>query len=165
MTLIASLSAAGFVALVAWAVMSDLHDYRIPNAVSLGLVALFIATAAVADLPWRGHLIAGALAFALGLAAYRYDLLGGGDVKLIAAAALWAGTDWLVFVATLSFATAAFTGILLMARRALQALAADGVELDRVPRVLQADGHVPLAVPIAAAALVTFVRIPALGVL
>ena len=47
--------------------------------------------------------------FLAGFALFAFGLLGGGDVKLLAAAALWAGADqMMIFLA----ATAAFGGLL-----------------------------------------------------
>ncbi|MGR3468639.1 MAG: prepilin peptidase [Shimia sp.] len=79
--------------LIAWAWMSwtDLRGMRIPNALSLSLVALFVLTA-----PWVFPLLALALhvalagvVLALGIALNHWDKLGGGDAKVLATAALF----------------------------------------------------------------------------
>ncbi|SMF12652.1 prepilin peptidase CpaA [Tistlia consotensis] len=82
--------------LFCWAGASDLRRYRIPNAASLALVAafgLFTLGAWGAGLSWSGHLTVGALALAIGIAAFSCNLTGGGDGKLFAALALWAGPE------------------------------------------------------------------------
>lgn len=69
----------------------DVATYRIPNAISIVLVAGF-AVGAVAfpgkiDVP--SHLASGLIIFGAGFAAFWFGLLGAGDVKSWAAVALW----------------------------------------------------------------------------
>jgi prepilin peptidase CpaA len=95
---IALLACAG---LCLWAAASDLIHFRIPNRVPLVLVALYPAYLAAGwfgGLPvdWVGGLIAGAGIFVFGFALFSYGLIGGGDVKLLSAVALWSGTGGLV---------------------------------------------------------------------
>jgi prepilin peptidase CpaA len=89
------------VAIFAAAAASDLACRRIPNGLVLGLAALGLLRVALAASAGAG---AGALAadaaaaatlFAAGALAFRCGLLGGGDVKLLAAGALWTGTGQL----------------------------------------------------------------------
>jgi prepilin peptidase CpaA len=86
---------AGFAGLMATAALEDLRRLIIPNGLVLGLCLLWplhLATAATTSLAGAGGaalwaaavLIAGAVLFSRGL-------IGGGDVKLLAAASLWAG--------------------------------------------------------------------------
>lgn len=86
---------ASAVALLLWAGASDLARYRIPNLASLGLVIAFavFAVSVEPSLQWLGHLKIGGLALALGLFAFLRGLAGGGDGKLFAAVALWAGPE------------------------------------------------------------------------
>lgn len=81
--------------LVLWlscAMVSDLRDRRIPNACCLGVLALWPVHAALTGLPYAaGALAAAAATFGAGVLAWRGGLLGGGDVKLLGALALWAG--------------------------------------------------------------------------
>lgn len=91
-----ALSLAALALLVA-AATTDALDRRIPNALSLGLALVGLARIA-ADLvaggpalPVAADLAGAAGVFALGAAGFRFGLLGGGDVKLLAAAALWLG--------------------------------------------------------------------------
>ena len=86
---------AGFAGLMATAAFEDLRRLIIPNGLILGLCALWplhvvtapvltLAAAGTATLCATGVFIVGALLFSRGL-------IGGGDVKLLAAATLWAG--------------------------------------------------------------------------
>ncbi len=165
MMLFSLFSAAAFVALIAWAAISDLRSYRIPNAVSVGLVTLFSVTGVALGAAWPSHLLAGLIALGLGLVLYRFDIVGGGDVKLIAAVALWAGADWQVFVLALSIATMTFALAVLAARKVGAELAADGVASTNWPRMLRRGEQLPFAVTIAVAAMMMIARSPLVGVL
>jgi prepilin peptidase CpaA len=75
------------------AAMGDIKTYRIPNAYSLALLALYPFFALSAPYPVQPALSLGvmALVLAAGFAAYATGAIGGGDVKLLSAAALFAG--------------------------------------------------------------------------
>lgn len=87
------LSATLFVGLMSLALVSDAHAFRIPNRISLALIALFPVYVAAATQPvdWMGSVGLMAATLAVGLVAFACGVLGGGDVKLMAAGALWAG--------------------------------------------------------------------------
>ncbi|MXN66423.1 peptidase [Stappia sp. GBMRC 2046] len=83
-----------FPCLVAYAATSDLFTMTIPNRVSLLLVAGFAALAPFVplSLPDAGyHLLAGVCVFAVGFTLFACGWMGGGDVKVAAAIALWFG--------------------------------------------------------------------------
>lgn len=86
-----------FPALVIVGGVRDLVSYRIPNWVSLALLAAFVPTAllglaAGAPLSALGlHLAVGAAALVAGVVMWTLRWIGGGDAKLFAAAALWIG--------------------------------------------------------------------------
>ena len=75
------------------AAASDWRSLMIPNRYSLALVALFpsYVIAMGGDVAWMGHLLYGAVAFLAGFVLFSLRICGGGDVKLFAAVALWAG--------------------------------------------------------------------------
>lgn len=75
------------------AALTDLRSYRIPNRISLAIAAGYPIFAITGGADWRSGLLAGAIVFAIGVFLYSRDLMGGGDVKLLAAVSLWAGTD------------------------------------------------------------------------
>jgi len=79
--------------LLFWMALSDLRAFKIRNNHVLALTALFLVHAAVSGrwvfLHWNF-----AFAAAMGtllIVAYRFRLLGGGDVKLLTVAFLWSG--------------------------------------------------------------------------
>src|SRR5687768_15918285 len=85
-----------FIAAMAALAINDVVTFRIPNWANAGVAVGFlvfagIATLTGAELPWLLHLAAGAAVFAGGLLLFQFRAMGGGDVKLLAAAALWVG--------------------------------------------------------------------------
>jgi prepilin peptidase CpaA len=82
-----------FFATIIFAALSDLSKYRIPNAVSLALVLLFPlhVLASPVHVDWIGSLAVAGAVFLAGFVLFAGGLVGGGDVKLLAATALWAG--------------------------------------------------------------------------
>lgn len=83
-----------FPCLVAYAAVSDILTMTIPNRVSLALAAAFFVLAPVASLSVVEigyHLLAGIAVFALLFACFAAGWMGGGDVKLASAIALWFG--------------------------------------------------------------------------
>src|SRR5262249_12312733 len=83
-----------FPALMAFAAASDLLNMTISNRTSLALVAGFVVLAIACGLSPQiilAHMVTGLLVLAVGFALFSRGLVGGGDAKLAAAAALWLG--------------------------------------------------------------------------
>ncbi len=81
---------------MAFAGAMDFFTMTIPNRVSLALIAGFGVVAAMAGAPWMlvaNHVAAGLLFLGVGIFMFSMGWLGGGDAKLLAAAALWLGFD------------------------------------------------------------------------
>ena len=88
------LVAGGALAAVVVAVVSDARRLIIPNWTSAATAALFVPAALIAGLPPTTiavHLGIGLALLALGAALFAGGLLGGGDVKLLAATGTWIG--------------------------------------------------------------------------
>ncbi len=82
-----------FFGLLALVVYNDVRELRIPNGIPLSLLALYPAYVLLAA-PGAGGWLAVAIAagvLVLGMAAFSAELVGGGDVKLLAVLTLWAG--------------------------------------------------------------------------
>lgn len=130
-------------ACVGGAALADVRRFEIPDEWSIAVVLLF-AGFAVVEWPlagWWLHLAAGAAMFAVGVVLFARGWLGGGDVKLLAACAVWTGFDglpWLIAGTTLCGALLAV--VLLVARRFAGSRA--------VYPGLQADGPLPYAAAI-----------------
>lgn len=80
-------------ALTGAAALTDLRSYRIPNTLSIAVAAGFPIFVLAGGADFRSGLFAGALVFAVGVFLYSRGWMGGGDVKLLAALSLWAGTE------------------------------------------------------------------------
>lgn len=110
-----------FPAALAFAGAMDLFTMTIPNRISLVLIAAFPAAAYMSGLGWwdvASHVGAGLLMLVVGFAMFARGWLGGGDAKLLAAAALWFGFDQLgpyLLLAALAGGVLAFA--ILMYRR------------------------------------------------
>jgi prepilin peptidase CpaA len=139
------------VAAAAW----DVRSYRIPNAVCAGLAVLFVIRALAVGPPFPlPHLITAALAFAVGLALFARNLMGGGDVKLLAAAVLWIPPALVPAQITWVAITGAVLAVLLVAARGVaQRFAVASGGAGSLPLLLQHKAPVPYGVAIAVGTL------------
>ena len=72
----------------------DVLTFKIPNWLTLLIAALFFPMALATGLPLDGfvwHVAGGILLFAVGFIMFQFNLLGGGDAKMLAAGGLWFG--------------------------------------------------------------------------
>ncbi len=165
------------------AAVFDLWKMIIPNAVSILLVALFFANALVLTLvsgysvAWLSHLGAMAAVLFVGLVAYRFGVLGAGDVKLLSAVSLWAGFektlvepvvldyllfDYLILVAL--FGGGLSLGLLLLRRLLVGLLLLQSSPQNiTLPRYLLPREHMPYGVAIALPAIYLAIKMPLLG--
>lgn len=140
------------------ACISDLKAFRIPNAVPLALMALFLikvaATAGIAV--WPEHLVAFGMMALLGLVAFGFGVIGGGDAKLMIAVALWIGMSALSSFLVLTAVGGGALALLLLGLRHLandqEVLPSSRVALPGA-RLLDRKAPIPYALPIASAAL------------
>ena len=123
----------------------DIARFEIPDTLSIVLAALGLAFGALTPgFAWLSHLAAPVLVFTLGLLAFARGWLGGGDVKLWTATAVWTGLHGLLLQwVVVSVAGGTMLLLLLAVRRGLAGRAAS------LPRVLHVDAPLPYAVPIA----------------
>ena len=92
-TVVCCLAALTLLGIAAW---TDRKYRLIANRVSVmtgisGLVWLLAATANDPEFQFLNHITAAALIFAIGFGLWLVKVFGGGDVKLLTSAALWAG--------------------------------------------------------------------------
>ncbi|MEX2450426.1 MAG: prepilin peptidase [Rhodospirillales bacterium] len=82
-----------FAGLLIAAAVWDVRTFTIPNRLNAVIALLFPVYAFYGPQPvdWMWTIIVAAVVFAGGLALFALNALGGGDVKLLAAASLWAG--------------------------------------------------------------------------
>jgi prepilin peptidase CpaA len=81
----------GFFAMTLYAAFCDAASFRIPNLASV----VIVLTSPVA-VDWIRALLVAGLVFLAGLALFARGLVGGGDVKFLAATVLWAGAPLLL---------------------------------------------------------------------
>ena len=83
----------GFAGVLIWAAVQDLFTLRISNWTTLAVLALYpvyvLSASPMVALPMA--LAIGGLVFLVGFVLFHFKYFGGGDVKLLAAVALWAG--------------------------------------------------------------------------
>ncbi|HEY1798456.1 MAG TPA: prepilin peptidase [Stellaceae bacterium] len=105
------LALGGFAVLMAIAAFEDFRRFTIPNWLTLGLCLLWpLSLLAAPDGSGAiGGLACGLIVFAVGALLFARGYMGGGDVKLLAAAALWAGP---ALLPTLLIATGLLGGVL-----------------------------------------------------
>ena len=83
-----------FPGLLLIAALSDVSSFTIPNWIPACLAAAFLPTAIASGMPFTEiglSLGVGVGALVVGMALFGFKLVGGGDAKLMAAAALWVG--------------------------------------------------------------------------
>jgi prepilin peptidase CpaA len=143
-----------FPAAMAFAGAMDLLTMTIPNRISLFLVAAFAIAAPLAGLSMQDifiHLATGISVLGVGIVLFSFGWLGGGDAKLMAAAALWFGTDNLLMY----FAqVAVFGGVLAVAILLYRRIPVPGIPVPAwAERLHQKNCGIPYGIAIAAAAL------------
>jgi prepilin peptidase CpaA len=139
--------------------------YEIPNFLCIALAALFIVPAAMnaASVDVLRHIAAGAIVFLTGWILFSLNLLGGGDVKLLAATSLWMGLDLLVFhVFYIALLGLVLLAVVLPARRLaslLRARSRSGT-VRSLPAVLLPDQGIPYGIAIAASGILLSPDLP-----
>jgi prepilin peptidase CpaA len=102
-----------FVGLLLAAAWWDFTSFTIPNSFSLGIAVLFpgyvVTTTAPVD--WNAALVIAGVILVIGFVMFTRNWIGGGDVKLLAATALWAGPE---LVAPFIVLTAVIGGVISM---------------------------------------------------
>ncbi|NWG46287.1 MAG: prepilin peptidase [Alphaproteobacteria bacterium] len=143
---------------MAYAAISDLATMTLPNWLSVGLLVLFLALALGFGLPY-GRLGAdvglGLVVLVAGIGCFAMGWVGGGDVKLAAAIAIWMGTDQILsFLLLMSVFGGGLAVLLLLFRRLpLPALLATR---DWATRLHAPREGVPYGVALALAALTLY---------
>lgn len=142
----------------ALAALTDFLEMKIPNTIPAALIVGFFLLApftglSLAEFGW--HLAAAAIVFSVCFALFAINVMGGGDAKLLTAAALWFGLNHGLF--EFLVATAFFGGILtlliIMLRANWAKFAIIGLPL---PQTLMTAKKVPYAIAIGAAGLMTY---------
>lgn len=152
----------GFVALMIAAAVGDFRRLVIPNWLVLALCALWLphiaATGAVSLATIPASVFAAAAVLAAGALLFARGLIGGGDVKLLAAASLWAGPSG---VMRLLLMTALCGGALALAfLAALDRLSGAGRRIPQPGAAMVGTGGTPIPYGVAISAAALIVTIP-----
>ncbi|AGS20081.1 prepilin type IV endopeptidase protein [Rhizobium etli] len=159
------IAAAVFVILplcLAMAAFSDLFTMTIPNRISLILVVSFLALAPFFGLGLQAigtHLAAGAIVFTACFALFAFNVMGGGDAKLLTATALWFGlNESLLFLMTdVAIIGGLLTLLILLVRGQSNTILAIGLP---VPNSLLLAKKIPYGIAIAIGGFMAFPSSP-----
>ncbi|MBE7637853.1 hypothetical protein GUA87_13435 [Sneathiella sp. P13V-1] len=141
------------------AAYSDWKSYKIPNYISLALIALFpvVFWLSPVEISWIDSLIVAGVTFVVGFILFAIGGFGGGDVKLIVALSLWAGSQFIVpFMVAMVLAGGGLV-IVVLIREVIRGDKELSVRA-RVKASLRAKTPVPYGVAIALGSLVIFYR-------
>ncbi|HYI06365.1 MAG TPA: prepilin peptidase [Reyranella sp.] len=147
-----------FLALVAYAAVSDLLTMRIPNWLSLALVAAFAAFALAGGLPWDAalmHVAAAGLVLTVCFTMFALGWIGGGDAKLAAATALWLGFSSLLEYLLIAAVAGGLLTVVILVLRACP-LPSAALAWAWLSRLHHRKNGIPYGVALALAALVVF---------
>jgi prepilin peptidase CpaA len=146
---------AAYVFLLVMAGLNDFRTLRIPNWLTAALAAAFPPVALMFGhhVDWLSHLGAGLAVFAGAAILFALRLMGGGDVKLLAAVALWTGLGQLLPFLALTMLIGGLFAILVLAVRAPTAQLAFLAVLRRLPAFAEGRIRLPYGIPIAAAGI------------
>ncbi len=151
-----------FPAMMAFAASSDLLTMTISNRVSLILLGGFFALTAITGMSamdMLSHLAAGCVVLVAAFGLFARGIIGGGDAKLAAAAALWLGFDHLLpFLLLASLFGGALSLALIWFRMA--PLPEPLARYAWVERLHVKNGAVPYGIALAAAALAIYPDTP-----
>lgn len=142
--------------------ISDLFTMTIPNRVSVGLLACFLILAPFSGLAWPEigmNLVAGLAVFGACFALFAFNVMGGGDAKLLTATAVWFGFNHslLVFLVTVGYVGGAVTLAFLLLRSQAESVMAMGIPL---PSSLVNAKKIPYGIAIAIAGFLTLELAP-----
>lgn len=141
--------------------LHDLTTMRIPNWISLALLAAFLPGAMLVGLPGGEiamHIGVGIAALLIGMAMFALNWVGGGDAKLLAAGCLWMGLPSVLMYVLYSAVVGGLFCLALISARAI-APSYPGVPA-WATRLLEPKGDIPYGVALAGGALLVFPNSP-----
>lgn len=131
------------------AMIGDIRKFRITNALNFSFAGSFFIFALLLGMEWKlilGHVTIGAIAFGVCFALFLLNLIGGGDVKLVGATALWLGGPPMYNYIMFSAILGGLVGIILIIAR----FAAKKFGLPKKPKwlrgILRRKAHMPYGI-------------------
>ncbi|MGQ0532583.1 MAG: A24 family peptidase [Caulobacteraceae bacterium] len=157
------LALAAFAGLLIYAACSDMARLMIPNWVSIALVAMYPVAALIVGAPLMDvgmHVLFGLGVLAIGFVLFQFNIIGGGDAKLLAAVSVWTGlTAAIPFIAWTAIAGGVMAMGLLTARQLVPAGSYPGF----VDHLLKKQNGIPYGVAIMIGALLAIPSLPYLS--
>ncbi|MEZ6022537.1 MAG: prepilin peptidase [Hyphomonadaceae bacterium] len=151
-----------FAGLLIYAACSDVASLTIPNWVSVAMAGLFLPLALLGGLTLGElgvHYLFGFCALAVGFFLFQGGIIGGGDAKLLAAAAVWTGYGaFLPFIVWTALAGGVMALAILTARKWAPIFPASTPEF--VNRLLTPASGVPYGVAIMVGGLMAIPNLP-----
>jgi prepilin peptidase CpaA len=152
-----------FAALVVYAAISDISRLIIPNWVSIALTAIFPVAALIAGAPWLeigSHFLFAAGVLAVCFALFQFNIIGGGDAKLMAAVSVWTG-----FAAFIPFImwTVVAGGVLALALLTARQLMPIGAYPPAIDHLLKKQNGIPYGIAIMVGAILAIPSLPYLS--
>ncbi|UXS03179.1 A24 family peptidase [Agrobacterium tumefaciens] len=147
---------------LAFAALTDLISMTIPNRIPLILLASFVIVAPFTGMDWQTFamsLAAGVAVFVFCFALFASNVMGGGDAKLLTAAAVWFGFNQslIEFLLGVTFIGGVLTLGILLLRSRTQEIMAVGLP---IPESLLVAKKIPYGIGIAIAGLLTYGEAP-----
>ncbi len=147
---------------LAYAAVSDLTSYEIPNWLCLAIVADFLAAAVAGSLEMSAvgwHLSAGLAVLLVGMLLFARGIVGGGDAKLLAACAVWVGWSDLLRFCLVVAVIGGLLAVLLLGLRRVK-LHASWAGRAWFRRLRSAEQGIPYGVAISIGGIVMFKDLP-----
>lgn len=151
-----------FPGLMICAALWDLTTFEIPNWLNLALVLAFAALAMVAPIGAGeafGRFGLGAAVLGVGILLFLRGLMGGGDIKLLAASAVWVGWSDFPFFLMVTALLGGLIAVLVLAFRRLE-LPLSWTRVGWLERLHTREQGLPYGVAIGAAGLLVFRQLP-----
>jgi prepilin peptidase CpaA len=147
---------------LAAAAFTDLFEMKIPNMIPLVLLLGFFALAIVLGLPFSAigmHLVAGLIVFLACFTFFAFNVMGGGDAKLLTAASVWFGFNitLLVFLLQVAVLGGILTLLILLIRSQSSHILALRLP---VPRSLLMEKKIPYGIAIAIGGFCSLLQSP-----
>jgi prepilin peptidase CpaA len=153
-----------FLAILVVAAVYDVVLLKIPNLVCAALAALFIVAAMLAgNVNWISHVGAGLGIFLAGAVLFHFRIFGGGDIKLLAAGALWTGI-WALpyYIAAVALLGGVVAIVFWVGRKLMFQFAASLAKWRqfKVPAILLDGAPIPYGLAIVGGLLLTALQTP-----
>lgn len=147
---------------LALAAFTDLLEMKIPNFIPALLLGCFVVVAPFSGLAWLDigtSFIAGVAVFGVCFALFAFNVMGGGDAKLLTAAAVWFGFNQslLMFLVAVGYVGGAVALLFLLLRSQANSVMAMGIPL---PSSLVTAKKIPYGIAIAIGGFLTFEQAP-----